>query len=231
MLLKTGNQFLDIFEKIEIKINDACLSNKLSLNEFSKLTMLHTTNDESHMVYAFFNKKINLVKITNFVYNFNDYDDEFMKLDELSIINNESFVLKTIGYFKQNRFKYSLLDKLELLLSNHDGLYFVLNDSNFFMQISLIDKLINLYNEIDYKKNVMEKSRIKFNDQLKFINFKFRNCYVNLIQDKIIYTVGTSLLNLNLNIFESKNLQRRKTTLTIFSEYFVAFKSNRKHIR
>ena len=131
MLLKTGNQFLDIFEKIEIKINDACLSNKLSLNEFSKLTMLHTTNDESHMVYAFFNKKINLVKITNFVYNFNDYDDEFMKLDELSIINNESFVLKTIGYFKQNRFKYSLLDKLELLLSNHAGLYFVLNDSNF----------------------------------------------------------------------------------------------------
>ncbi len=75
-MLKTGNKFVDKIEKIEIKINDGSLSNKLNINDLCQIIKLHNRSNESGRGYFILFKKLKLIKIKNFVYNLNGRDDE-----------------------------------------------------------------------------------------------------------------------------------------------------------
>jgi len=239
-MLKTGNKFVDKIQKIEIKINDGSLSNKLNINDLCQIIKLHNRSNESSRGYFMLFKKLKLIKIKNFVYNLNGRDDEqqcdgdFMKLDELNVLNNESLFLRNLDYYKQHRFNYSLLDKIELLLINSNELYFVLNDSNFYMQISLIDRLLAFYNEISIKNSTKinsnsNDSNSKFYDKFKLLTVKLTNFYFNLIHDKTVFTLGSSLLNFDLN--RNEKATSNTVDFSLNSEYVVVFKSNLENKR
>jgi hypothetical protein len=237
-MLKAGDKFIDKIEKIEIKINDGNLSNKLNINDLCQIIKLHDGSNESSHGYFVLIKKLKLIKIKNFVYNLNNCDDgqqcdgDFMKLDELNILNNESLFLRNLDYYKQNRFNYSLLDKIDLLLINSNEIYFVLNDSNFYMQISLIDRLLAFYNEISINNSAKINSNSndsKFYDKFKLLTVKLTNFYFNLIHDKTVFTLGSSLLNFDLN--RNEKVTSNTVDFSLYSEYFVVFKSNLENKR
>ena len=230
-MLKTVNQMVDTIEKIEIKINDGNLSNKLSMNDLKQLIVSHGQNSESSSSHLTFLKKLKLIKIKNFIYNLNNRDDcigDFMKLDEVNVLNNESFFLRNLDFYKQNRLNYSLLDKIEILLVNHNELYFFLNDSNFYMELDLIDKLLVLYNEIGFTTSSLENGKFSKNsnffNKFKLVNVKLTDFFLNLINDKMVYTLGSSLLDLEVK--QNERFTSNVTEILFNSEYFVVFKSN-----
>ena len=233
-MLTAGNKLLDTIEKIELTINDATLSNTLSISDLNEIITNSGGVTLSNSGKFQLLQKFTSVRVKNFVYSFNDLEDNYMKLSEFRLEGREQIIyLKNLDYYKRNRYNYSLLDKLEFLLRNGDELYVKLSNSNIYIQMNLVDRLINFCTEDNFLGKLLhkyssdetkEKHTVKFYDRFKVVDVKLKNFYFNLINNnnKVVYTVGASLLNFDID--KSRSIGK-KIEFLFKLEYFIVFQS------